>query len=59
MMVHVTDTRGAMQQPYLAGHGLQLLQHRQHEHRGLAHAGLGLADHVHAQDRLGDALVLH
>ena len=43
----------------LAGHGLKLLQHGQHEHRRLAHAGLGLADHVHPQNRLRDALVLH
>jgi len=33
---------------HLARYGLQLLQHRQHENRGLAHPGLGLANHVHA-----------
>jgi hypothetical protein len=41
------------------GGGLDLLQHAEHEDGCLAHAGLGLAQHVHAQDRLGDALVLH
>lgn len=35
-----------------------LLQRGQHEHRPLAHAGLGLAQDVHTQDALGDALVL-
>ena len=43
----------------LPGHGLELLEHREDEHRGLAHARLGLADDVHAEDRLGDALVLN
>ena len=38
--------------------GLQLLQDGDGEHGGLAHAGLGLAQDVLAQDRLGDALVL-
>ena len=39
--------------------GLQLLQDGQHEHSRLAHARLGLAQHVHAQNRLGYAFVLH
>ena len=47
------------QRANLARDGLELLEDREHEHRGLAHAGLGLADDVHAQDRLGDALVLN
>lgn len=45
--------------PHLAIHWLQLLQAGDDKHRGLAHARLGLADHVHAQDGLRDALVLH
>mmetsp|Transcript_9342 Transcript_9342/g.40993 ORF Transcript_9342/g.40993 Transcript_9342/m.40993 type:complete len:344 (+) Transcript_9342:410-1441(+) len=47
------------QRANLARDGLELLEDREHEHRGLAHAGLGLADDIHAQDRLGDALVLN
>jgi len=43
---------------HLALLGIQLLQHGQHEDRGLAHAGLGLAQDVHAQDGMGDALML-
>ena len=39
--------------------GLNLLQHAEHKHSRLPHAGLGLAQHVHAQDGLRDALVLH
>ena len=39
--------------------GLQLMQRRQHEDRSLAHARLGLAEHVHAQNGLRDALVLN
>ena len=39
--------------------GLELVQGREHEDGRLAHAGLGLADDVHAQDGLRDALVLH
>ena len=35
------------------------MQGRQHEDGRLAHAGLGLADDVHAEHGLGDALVLH
>lgn len=37
---------------------LDLLQDRDHKHRRLAHARLGLAEHVVAHDRLRDALVL-
>lgn len=37
---------------------LDLLQDGDHKHRSLAHAGLGLAQHVVPHDRLGDALVL-
>jgi hypothetical protein len=44
---------------HLAGHGLQQVQGGQHEHGGLAHAGLGLADDVGAQHGGRDALVLH
>lgn len=44
---------------HLAGHGLELLQHGEHEHSCLTHTGFGLADDIHAEDRLGDALVLH
>ena len=36
-----------------------LLQDCDDKHRRLAHAGLGLAQHILAQDGLGDALVLH
>merc|ERR1719217_969463 len=39
--------------------GLELVQRREHEDGRLAHTGLGLADDVHAQDGLRDALVLH
>jgi hypothetical protein len=38
---------------------LELVQRRQDEDGRLAHTGLGLADDVHAQDSLRDALVLH
>lgn len=41
------------------GGGLNLLQHAEHKHSRLSHAGLGLAQHVHAQYSLRDALVLH
>lgn len=44
---------------YLPIRGLKLLQRGDDKHGGLAHARLGLADHVHAKDGLGDALVLH
>jgi hypothetical protein len=44
---------------HLAGHWLQLVQRGEDKDGGLAHAGLGLADDVHAQQRLGNALVLH
>ena len=43
----------------LAVDGLELVQRREDEHGGFAHPGLGLADHVHAQDGLRDAFVLH
>ena len=36
----------------LTVHGLDLLQGGQHEHSGLAHTRLGLAQHVHAQHSL-------
>ena len=42
----------------LAVDHLDLLERGQHEDGSLAHAGLGLAQDVHAQDSLGDALVL-
>lgn len=38
---------------------LDLLQGGQHKHRCLAHPRLGLAQDVHAQDGLGNALVLN
>ena len=38
--------------------GLNLLQHAQHKDSGLTHTRLGLAEDVHTQDGLGDALVL-
>ena len=38
---------------------LELVQRREHEDGRLAHARLGLADDIHAQDGLRDALVLH
>ena len=56
---HSTASASMLPYAHLAVHRLQLLQGGDDEHRGLAHAGLGLADHVHAQDGLGDALVLH
>lgn len=37
---------------------LQLLQRGQHEHGSLAHAGLGLAQNVHAEHGLRNAFVL-
>lgn len=43
----------------VAGLDVELLQHRQHEDRRLAHARLGLAQNVVAENRLGNALVLH
>lgn len=44
---------------HLPGLGVELLQNGQDEHSGLAHAGLCLAQDVHAQNGVGDALVLH
>ncbi len=44
---------------YLSVNGLQLLQGGQNEDRGLAHAGLGLAEDVHAQNGLRNALMLN
>lgn len=41
------------------GHRTNLLQDREYEDDGLAHARLGLAQHVHAQDCLRDAFMLH
>ena len=41
------------------GGGGYLVQGGEHEDSSLAHARLGLADYVHAQEGLGDALVLH
>ena len=35
------------------------MKRREDENGGLAHTGLGLADDVHSQDGLGNALVLH
>jgi len=41
------------------GAGVQLMQSGQNEDGRLTHTGLGLTDDVHAEDGLGDALVLH
>ncbi len=38
---------------------VELLEDREHEHRCLAHARLGLAQDVHAEDSVRDALVLN
>ena len=43
---------------HLAIHGLQLLQRGNDKHGRLSHSRLGLADDVHAENRLRDALVL-
>ena len=43
----------------LAVYGLELVERREDEDGRLAHAALGLADDVHAEHGLGDALVLH
>jgi hypothetical protein len=43
----------------LAVDGLDLLERGQDEDGRLAHARLGLAENVHTEDRLGDALLLH
>lgn len=40
-------------------YGLDLLQSGEHKDGRLAHTRLGLADDVHAEDGLRDALVLH
>ena len=42
----------------LAIGGLQLLQCRNDKHCSLAHTAFGLAHNIHAQDGLGDALIL-
>ncbi len=42
----------------LAVDRLELLQGSQHENGGLTHTRLGLAQHVHAEDGLGDTLLL-
>ena len=47
------------QDGYLPVHRIQLLEGRQDEDGRLAHTRLGLAKHVHAQDRLRNAFVLH
>ena len=39
--------------------GLQLVQHREDEHRGLPHSGLGLTKNILALERGGDALLLN
>ena len=44
---------------HLSIDGLDLLQSGQYEDRCLAHSRLGLAQDVHAQDGLGDTLVLN
>jgi len=54
-LARVADDEGA----HLAVHRLELLQDGEDKDRGLAHARLGLAEDVHAQDGLRDALMLH
>ena len=44
---------------YLSVDRLDLLEGGEDEDGSLSHAGLGLAENVHAQDGLGDALVLN
>ena len=39
-------------------HRLELLQRRQYKHSRLTHTRLGLAHHIHTQDRLRNALLL-
>merc|ERR1711937_502270 len=38
---------------------LELLECGEHKHSGLAHTRLGLAQHIHPQDGLRNALALH
>ena len=44
---------------YFSWNGYKLVEGRQHEDGRLAHPRLGLADDIHAQHCLGDALVLN
>jgi hypothetical protein len=41
------------------GGRVELMKGRQNKDSGLAHTRLGLADDIHSQDSLWDALVLH
>ena len=43
----------------LAGSGLDLLERREDKDSSLSHTRLGLAQNVHTQNRLGDALLLN
>ena len=58
MSVQEKRRRGTREDGDLAVDGLELMERREDEDGRLAHAALGLADDVHAQDGLGDALVL-
>lgn len=55
----ITKTHKTALQTHLTVHRLDLLQRRQYKHSRLSHARLGLAQDVHAQDGLRNALVLH
>lgn len=42
-----------------SGDRCQLVKGGKHEHGSLSHAGFGLTDDIHTEERLRDALVLH
>ena len=44
---------------YLSINGFKLLQCSENKHSSLAHARLSLAQHIHTQNGLWDAFVLH
>ena len=44
---------------HFSGHGVDLVERRQHEDGRLTHARLGLAEHIDSEDRLRNALVLY
>merc|ERR1719273_1574075 len=63
-LVLLTDLEGQLsgvthhQHRNLSIHGLNLLESSQNKYSSFSHARLGLAQNVHTQDSLGDALVL-
>merc|ERR1719273_1139728 len=63
-LVLLTDLEGQLsgvthhQHRNLSIHGLNLLESSQNKYSSFPHTGLGLAQNVHTQDSLGDALVL-